>query len=85
MTPREQDIRDSLERIEDKLDDRMDRIETRMGGIEKAHNIHTVEDERRFGRIDRLLVGIAVAVASPKIGGPDVAHVVSAAIQTVRS
>ena len=74
---REDTIRESLNRIEDKLDHRLDKLAD-------AHQLHTLEDERRFGRIDKLLVGIAVAVASPKIGGPDVANVVADAIRATR-
>lgn len=37
----------------------------------------------RIGRLEKVVVGVLVAVASPKLGGPDVSHVIGAIVRFV--
>lgn len=80
VTPRE--LYDRLERIDEKLDDRLALIEAAQDAAAEKQNEHEKDDERRFGRIEKLTLALVLAVASPKLGGPDVSHVVSTVVQT---
>lgn len=60
------DVYDLAQRIDEKLDD-----------IKDWQTEHETADMKRFTRIYLWMGGIAIAVASPKVGGPSVPEVIA--------
>jgi hypothetical protein len=71
-------LQDQLNRIEDKLDGRL-------GKLEDTFVEHAKSDEKRFGRLEKMLLVLFLMVASPKLGGPDAASLVAHVVSSVRS
>lgn len=80
VTPRE--LYDRLVQVDEKLDNRLALIEASQDAAAEKQAAHEKDDERRFGRIEKGLALLAVAVLSPKFGGPDVSHVVSVVVSS---
>lgn len=44
-----------------------------------------VDFEKRLGRVEKLVIGLVIVTASPKLGGPALPQVTKAALQLVRN
>ncbi|MGZ4530794.1 MAG: hypothetical protein ACXVXP_00410 [Mycobacteriaceae bacterium] len=57
-----------------------DDLQRRVGHLDDRFNDHVLDDEKRFGRIEKLIVFVAVLVLMPKIGGPEASALLTHAV-----
>jgi hypothetical protein len=57
----------------------------RLDKIVEAMHTHAISDERRFGRIEKLVMVSIVAAAVPKLGGPSLDKVVASVLHLAAS
>lgn len=82
VTPREMhahlgNIYKELRESEDRVHDKLETVETRLSDVR-------VEFEKRFGRVEKLLVLVGAAILSPKLGGPTVPQIAASVAHIVR-
>lgn len=53
----------------------LERVHERIGNVDDAVGAVELKFEQRFSRVEKLILGLGVAVASPKLGGPDLPEI----------